>query len=233
VYNHIVKTILKEKAVKLRRNGYTYSDINKKLKKNIPKSTLSKWFKNLTLSPKQNTVLRKNISDKLIRSQQKAWRVNKKRRVEYLKSLKDKNIYLLQFLNKDIQKLLLSILYLGEGAKSKSTEHLSLGSSSASIIRLYLSFLKTCFKIDNSKFRVRIQCRADQNIKDLENYWQHVTGIQKKQFYLTYIDKRTINKPTLYKNYKGVCTIMYFDRSIQFELEFLANSVIKYLNRGR
>jgi len=81
--------------------------------------------------------------------------------------------------------------------------------------------------MDDTKFRVRIQCRFDQSIKDLENYWENITSINRKQFYPTYIDKRTKGKPTLKKDYKGVCTIHYFDRKIQLELIYLADAIIE------
>jgi len=224
---------LRKNAVKLRLQGNTYSDINKKLKKNIPKSTLSEWFRVLHFNSEQKLLLKQRTTQKLRMSQLKALRVNKRQRIAYLKGLKEKNKYLLKFLNTDTKKLLLAILYLGEGAKTRSTQFLSLGSSNPQIIRFYLLLLKECFEINNSKFRIRIQCRADQDIKKLETYWQRITKIPKKQFYPTYIDKRTINKPTLHKDYKGVCAVHYFDRSIQFELEFLAGSVLKYVIEGR
>lgn len=229
-YNIFMNFNLKEKAITLRKEGKTYSDINKILNKTIPKSTLSEWFKRIELTPDQKSHLDQNISQKLIKSQKKALRINRNRRIKYLENLRDKNLFLLKKLDRDTQKLLLAILYLGEGAKSKSTEHLSLGNTNPDTIRLYLNLLKNCFNIDESKFRIRIQCRYDQNIIKTENYWQKITKISKTQFYPTYIDKRTIGKPTLKYNYNGVCVVMYFDRSIQFELEFLANSVIKYLS---
>jgi hypothetical protein len=225
--------VLKEKAIILRQRGYTYTGINRVLKANIPKSTLCVWFKNIQLTKAQKLKLEENVSRKLKKSQIKAWRINKTRRTKYLKGLKNKNIYLLKNLDKNTQKLLLCILYLGEGGKSKGTQSLSLGSSNPNIIKLYFTLLRSCFEIDSSKFRIRIQCRADQDIKKLESYWKNVTKLPKNQFYPTYIDKRTIGKPTLHKDYKGVCATHYFDRSIQFELEFLANSVIKYLTKGR
>ena len=228
-----MQILLKEKAISLRQKGYTYTDINRVLKTNIPKSTLSEWFKYICLTPKQKLNLQENVSSKLRRSQKKAWRINKARRKQYLTGLKNKNIYLMNYLDTNTQKLLLCILYLGEGGKSKGTQSLSLGSSNPNIIKLYFKLLRNCFKIDSSKFRIRIQCRADQNIKRLESYWKNITRLPKKQFYPTYIDKRSIGKRTLRKDYYGVCATHYFDRSIQFELEFLASSVIKYLTEGR
>ena len=82
-------------------------------------------------------------------------------------------------------------------------------------VRLFfLKLFKNCYNIDESKFRVRIQCRFDQNVDALVEFWHEVTKIKKEQFYPTYIDKRTQGKPTLKKDYKGVCTIQYFNTEI-------------------
>lgn len=218
-----------DSARNLRLQGNTYSDIQKVLKQNFNKSTLSHWFKDLKLTKEQTTILEHNVNKKLIQAQLKSQMMNKERRITYFNGLRDKNIHLLPAIDAKVQKLLLSILYLGEGAKSKSTKHLSLGSSNPNIIKLYLSLLNNCFDIKKEKFRIRVQCRNDQNIEELESFWQKITKISKEQFYPTYIDRRSIGKPTLHKDYKGVCSVIYFDRSIQFELELLADSVIKYI----
>ena len=42
-----------------------------------------------------------------------------------------------------------------------------------------------------------------------------------KRFYPARIDKRTINKPTTKKDYKGVFVINYFDVDVQVELQSL------------
>ena|SRR3972149_7568071 len=225
--------ILKSEAIKLRLRGKTYSDINTKLNTNFTNSTLSSWLNNLVLTDFYKKRLKENIDRKLSKARIKAHETNRKKRLEYLEALKNKNLQLLNSLNLPVQKILLSVLYLAEGSKHKNTPFLSLGSSDPAIIKFYLSLLKKCFKIDNSKFRIRIQCRADQNIKSLENFWQKITGVTFERFYPTYIDKRTIGKKTLKKNYKGVCAVYYFDTSIQLELELLAISVIKYTLKGR
>lgn len=227
---HSVSTI--QSAKLLRTQGKTYSDIQLILKQGFNKSTLSYWFKDLKLTVKQKGLLKENIDKKLVYAQQKWQKLSKERRIIYFKKLTDKNLFLLPKIDNQVQKLLLSILYLGEGSKSKSTQNLSLGSASQKIIKLYLSLLKNSFQIDQSKFRIRIQCRDDQDTVLLENFWQKITDIPKDQFYPTYIDKRSVGKPTLHKDYMGVCTVMYFDRSIQFELELLADSVIKYIVKG-
>ncbi len=222
---------LKYKAEFLRKKGSTYYEINKILKTNIPKSTLSTWFKNINLTFEQKIILEKVLKEKSIESRKKALTTNKNKRIKYLEGLKMKNLFLLKNLDLNVQKSLLSILYLGEGAKSKSTGFLSLASSNFKITKLYLKLLTNCFLIDQKKFRVRIQARSDQDVAKLIDYWQNITQIPLSQFYPTYIDKRTISKTTTHTDYKGVCTVYYFDRSIQLELEILANSMIEYLTK--
>jgi len=120
----------------------------------------------------------------------------------------------------------LCILYLGEGAKYKSTKDLRLTNSDPDIIQLYLKLLFDLYKIETSKMRVRIQARNDQNINKLVAYWKKIINIPSIQFYPTYIDKRTSYIKTTRKKYMGVCTIIYFNTSIQIELEMLSKLII-------
>lgn len=225
--------LYKERAIKLRLLGHTYSEINANLPKKIPKSTLSEWLKNLKFTPLQKQNLECNVQNKIKRAQRKAVKVTKQAKINRLNLLRVKNSYLLPLINIDVQKIMLSILYLGEGSKSKSSQNMTLGSSNPKIVKLYITLLDNSFKIDKSKFRIRIQCRADQNILKLESFWQKITKIPKSQFYPTYVDKRTIGKQTNKINYKGVCAVTYFDRSIQYELELLYESMLKYVLKGR
>ena len=121
------------------------------------------------------------------------------------------------FKNRDIALIALSLLYLGEGSKTKRGS-LTFGNSDPFIIDMFLDLLRRCYEIDNSKFRCTVQCRADQDIKKLEKFWSKITKIPPSQFYGTRIDKRTIGKKTLKLEYKGVCRIDYFSADIFTEL---------------
>lgn len=219
----------KQFAIKLRSEGKTYLEIQKKLKRNIPKSTLSFWFKKILLPKSYYIRLKANNNKSLKKARTKALITNYNKNEYRLKLLKNKNLYLLKIVNQNIYKIILSILYLTEGAKYKSSRFLSFCSSDSKLIKLYLFLLFKCFSLDNSKFRVRIQCRYDQSRNDVENFWAKITNINKKQFYPTYFDKRTKGKQTIKTNYKGVCTVIYFDTNIQLELELLADSIIEHL----
>jgi hypothetical protein len=223
------KLLLRQKATALRKLGKTYSEIQKELKTKIAKNKLSYWCKGVVMPPwYKKKIIKINIAN-FSKARSLGQKALSEKRQTYLENLAKNNLVDISRLDKYTQKLLLSILYLGEGAKHSRSSTLTLGSSNPMIIKLYLKLLKNCYSIEKSKFRVRIQCRFDQNINDLEDYWEKITEIDKKQFYPTYIDQRTKGKPTLKKGYKGVCTIHYFNKEIQLGLGFLANEVIKKL----
>jgi len=70
----------------------------------------------------------------------------------------------------DVAKVALITLYLGEGSKNSARSSLTFGNSDPKVIDLFLTLVRKCYKIDETKFRCTIQCRADQDIKALENF---------------------------------------------------------------
>lgn len=216
---------LKNKAIILRKQGYTFKEIKKTLDKDIPKSTLSYWCRNVQTPEFYNEKIRNINLEHLEIIRKAAVKANKKKQEILFESIRNNNEYLKNYLDKNTYKLLLSMLCLGEGSKYKSTRRLTFCSSSPEIIKLYLKLFTDSYNLKEEKFRVNILCRADQNIEELEKFWQDLTKIEKSRFYKTRVDKRTIGKKTLKKDYKGVCVIMYFDTKIQLELEILAEQI--------
>lgn len=220
---------IKQKAVSLRKRGRTYSEIQEELNASIPKSTLSNWCASVKLSRKHQDRISKIISNNAKKGREKALIINKKKREEYLKSITDNNKHLLKTIEDvDVAKIALASLYLGEGCKTRRGA-LMFGNSNPFTISFFLRLLRQCYNIDESKFRCTVQCRADQNIKKLENFWFRITDIPLSQFYKARVDPRTENKPSKKKDYKGVCRIDYF--SAEIFLEIL--QIIKIIQKGR
>lgn len=214
---------LKTKVQQLRSEGKTYTEISVILKYKIPKSTLSYWCKKIQTPPSYSKKIKKIININAAKGRLAAVRVNKIKRQEYLQKIYNSNIGILKFIKgSDVAKLILAALYLGEGSKTRKGA-IHFGNSDPGIIKLFLKLLRQVYKIDETKFRITIQCRADQNTKVLENFWQILTKISKKQFYTTRIDPRTIGKPSKKKNYKGVCCVDYFSADVYNELMIIGN----------
>lgn len=218
---------IKEKAIKLRKQGRTYSEIQKSLGTRIPKSTLSYWCCKIELPKKHRDRIRELILRNAHKGREVALIVNRVKREKYLKSVADRNKHLAKALrNKDIAKITLAMLYLGEGGKNQRGS-LLFGNSDPFIISLFLSSLRYCYNIDESKFRCTLMCRADQNTKKLEKFWSNITKIPLSQFYKFRKDARTIGKPTKKKDYKGVCKIDYFSSDLYTELMMIPRTIYK------
>jgi hypothetical protein len=122
-----------------------------------------------------------------------------------------------------IHRVAAAMLYLAEGAKSEG--QFRFGNSDPQVIRYWLHLLRSNFDIDESKFRIQVMYRADQNIEELEHYWSMVTGI--KRFIKGHLDLRTQGKATKRADYKGVCSICYHDVALRRYLDALAQGLME------
>lgn len=218
----------KPKAVVLRKKGRTYGEIKRIIGEPIPKSTFSHWFRNIIISEAYKRRLDKNILKNIQRAQVKALVSNRLRREKYIQEVRNRVKHLIiKLRNRDTAKIALAMLFLGEGAK-RAKGSVMFGNSDPKTVELFLKLLRYSYKIDESKFRCTLQCRADQNIKKLEKFWSRITNIPFSQFYKARVDLRTIGKPSKRLDYKGVCRIDYFSGDIFMELK----QIIEVITRG-
>jgi len=171
---------LKEKAIRLRNAGYSYSMINDKL--GIPKATLSNWLAFIPFQPNEE-VLKKVGKAKL-------------KSALYKQNLKFEDIAKMQLeASEDVGLLserdifMLGIgLYMGEGAKA--FEQVQITNSDPIIIKTAIMWLKTFLKLDIKNFTISIHAYPDTDLIESVNFWSRETGIPKNQFYKTIIDTR-------------------------------------------
>lgn len=205
-----------QKVQALRAQGYTYREITTLTKCQIPKGTLSGWLKDIPLPDSYYLHIKESGHDNIT----KALIHNKKLLSARLTALRNKNKFLLHHIDKSVGKLILATLYWCEGNKYPSSRYLKFGNSDSGMISLFITLLRECYKLDESKFRLTVQCRADQNQDELTKYWTKVTNIPPSQHYPARIDTRSVGKPTQKVNYHGVCVVDYFCTDLQCELQF-------------
>lgn len=218
--------MLRNKVKRLREKGKTYPEIQKALSVKIPKSTLSNWCNGLLLPSNYKKKIKKLNTIHLNKVRKKALEKNKKIRESFLEEIKARNLFLADKLDKDILKIALAMLYLGEGSKWKSHRGLMLGNSDPNIIRLYLGLLKDCYFINIDSLRCRVLYRADQDINKLQRFWSRITKIPIKHFYKTVPDSRTKGKKTKKKDYMGVCVVSGGSTEIQQELQIISDLIL-------
>jgi hypothetical protein len=222
------KKLLKQKAIKLRQQGLSYTQIQEGLGLQVPKSTLSGWCMGIVLSheAQEKLELLRKVSNQETRTL--ALAANNAKRTQYLLSLDEHNFHLSKLVEeKNIAQIALAMLYLGEGSKTNKGA-LYFGNSNPVVIKLFMKLLRQCYPINETKFRASIQCRYDQDIQVLEVFWSDLTKIPLCQFYAARIDKRTIGNPTKKPDYKGVLRVDYFSAAVFHDIL----STIKTITMG-
>lgn len=222
-----MKPLLREKVRRLRSKGSTYSEIARAINGAVSRSTISLWCRNVRLPESYPGKLSRIAKE----SREKARKVLDERATEerrlFAASVSRNNTKLLRLIkdDPDVQKIALTMLYLGEGAKWKGHRGLMLGSSDPSIVCLYVQLLKLVYAIPKEKLRVSVLYRADQDFNKLRRFWSKTLSIPSRQFYKSKPDPRTVGKPTRNKNYRGVCVITCGGTEKQLELELLSNLI--------
>lgn len=215
----------KLEAIRLRKLGRTYGEIRKTLGIDIPKSTLFCWLSKIQLTNIARDSLKLAAENNIKNARIIAIKKSKEKRIKHLKDIATKVEHLKKIKkDTDIAKIILAVLYLGEGGKSRKSS-LMLGNSDPAIIKLFLALLRQNYPIDENKFRCTVQCRADQDIPELEKFWSNTTGISPHNFYKARVDSRTIGKKSKKPAYKGVCRIDYFSAAIYNEIKVIMEIV--------
>lgn len=223
---------LRTKAINLRKQGMTYSQILISLSEPVTKSTLSYWLKSIKLTNQQNQRIKLVNLKNLGYAREAARKIQSEKRNRNLIETRNEFASLRPLLeNQKIAKIALIMLYLCEGSLTRKGG-LMFGNSNPYIITLFLHFLRKSYAIQEDKFRCTVQCRADQNPEELKKFWSRTTGIQEKYFYRPQIDKRTIGKVTKKPEYRGVCRIDYFSAKIYNELTEMARLLGKESSLG-
>lgn len=213
---------LREEARRLRREGWSLGEISAKL--GPPKNTLTLWVRGVELSPEQRVSLKEREAAATARNQVLAAKAHRRAKLERLDAARDKAQVILDKPHNPhlANHIAAAMLYLGEGAKADGV--MAFANSNPQVIRYWLYLLRTSFAIDEGKLRLQLMYRADQNVDELMLYWSELTGVSK--FIRGSMDPRTLGKPTKRLDYKGVCSVVYYDVALRHYLDALAHELM-------
>jgi transcriptional regulator with XRE-family HTH domain len=175
---------LKDKAVELRNEGYSYTAISEKIA--VAKSTLSDWLSGMSYSPN------KEMLEKIGKARIASNAFKKRAKSESLllaKAQAETDIG--NMTNRDLFMLGLG-LYLGEGTKTHNNVRVI--NSNPKIITLAIRwFGEVCgLKMDN--FKIRLHLYPDNNVVECQKYWSLQTKVPVSSFYKAHIDARKDKK---------------------------------------
>ncbi len=213
---------IKNKAIKLRKAGYSLFEISQKLK--VSKSTASIWLRKVNLG----LAAQKRLSNRILLSSKKGLQSIQNKR-NLVKVEIEKSVMLLQTqikIHKNIKKLLCAMLFWAEGEK-KSLSSVVFINSDPIMISTFLKLFRTSFNLDEKKFRILVHVHEYHNDKLIKKYWSKLTQIPISQFYRSYLKANT--KKRIRQNYKGTISVRYYDYKIALELSMIYNRFARSL----
>ena len=218
---------IKRRAEKLKKSGKSYSEIMSLLR--VPKSTLSSWLgkKFAHFTKEQQDVHLAKIRKIALAAVQK--RI-KKRDEEVSRSV-GKEVAGYPIKNPGFLKTILGMLYWAEGAKYKGVSGLKIVNTDPDLLRLYITLLRKCYKINEDKFRIRLHLHYYHNKGRARKFWSDVLGIPESRPVAVFVKKRSRSK-RFRKNFMGICFVNYCDSSIRREILEINRQLLKKLVRS-
>jgi len=202
---------VKEKAISLRRRGYSIKEVAENL--HIAKSTSSLWLRDISL----NKRAKERLLDRRILGQYKASLTWQKKRAVVRQKLEKKTLEALRGvkIDKRQNKIYCGLLFWCKGAK-ETKYGLRFINSDPELIQTFLGLLRKAFDIDENKFRICLHLHQYHDDKKQKRYWSEIAKIPEGQFIKIYRKPNTGKR--LRKDYPGCASIYYYDVKVAREL---------------
>jgi transcriptional regulator with XRE-family HTH domain len=113
-------------------------------------------------------------------------------------------------------------LYLGEGFKRDG--QVGMANTNPQVLRLFVTWLRRCFEIDESRLRVRLYLHEGLDLRAAEQFWSKLLDIPPSQFRQAYraAADRTLRRT---KHVNGCPAITYCDSALHRRVMGLARAL--------
>ncbi|MBU1092669.1 hypothetical protein KJ836_03290 [Patescibacteria group bacterium] len=208
-----MKLAIKEKAIALRKRGYSLREISEQLF--IAKSTASLWTQNVEMPKSALKRLESRVKKCVIISSQKhIATTNAERDMFFGKAMKKiKNRF--PNISVDESKFYTTLIYWCEGAKSTDNV-IKFANSDPKLVLFFLAVFRKGFGLKLEKFKAILHLHEYHNEKQQIKFWSKITGIPIDQFYHSYHKPHTGKR--IKPDYPGCITINYYDKIVAREV---------------
>lgn len=197
----------KEKVLRLRKKGYSYSKIQSLVK--VSKSTLSLWLRTMPLSHEQIQLLR-GKNPKRIERYRETMRLKKDvRAAESLKKVKE---HFGTFSKREIELAGL-FLYWGEGTKAAEST-VAITNTDPDVLKFFLKWLNG-FGIKNTEVKVVLHLYKDMDVEKATKFWASYLKVPRKCFRKPYIKDSKLSDLSYKSGFgHGTCSVMYYSQEL-------------------
>lgn len=174
---------VKEKAIRLRSQGYSYNLIADKT--GVSKSTLHGWLAQVPYTPNAE------VTERIGRGRAKATETKHKQKLARFKIAQKNAQNDIKRLTKRDRFMFGLAIYLGEGEKN---ENVGIINSDPNIVVFMIGWLEEHYGVGVDNLTLAIHLYPDNNTAACLQFWSEMTGIPRKQFGKTQIDRRKNKK---------------------------------------
>ncbi|HEX4104415.1 MAG TPA: helix-turn-helix domain-containing protein [Candidatus Paceibacterota bacterium] len=204
----MAKREAQQRAIQLRKEGKSYSEIKKEL--GVSKSTLSVWLRERPLSEARLKALRdwnhvriEHYRETRRRNREKALMAVYQKEKGYINKLTARDIFIGGL-----------FLYWGEGGKTRTME-VSLSNTNPAIVKAFIVWLQKSFGIPKEEIKIRLHLYRDMDISKEVKFWSKTLKVGRKNFKKPYIKKSALAELS-YKNGfgHGTCNVLLFNAMV-------------------
>lgn len=197
----------KSEAIRMRKEGASYSQIKKKIK--VSKSSLSLWLHDMPLPEKRlrelrdwNAVRIERFQNTMRGKREARWAHVRKRAVKDIGTLSKRELLIAGL-----------FLYWGEGTKT-SIANTSLSNTDPAMILFFINWLRS-LGVSKDNLRVHVHLYSDMEVQRELHYWSKTLDMPLSSFRKPYIktSKRSgLSYPQKFTH--GTCNLIYENRDI-------------------
>lgn len=199
----------KNKAVKLRKSGFSYSEILKQIP--VAKSTLSLWLNSVKLSKNQQ----QRLTEKKLAAMERGWQSYRRKKNLIAEETKEKARKDISLLSERDSWLIGTALYWGEGSKEKKHSPgvgVRFSNSDSSMIMFFVNWLISIVRVPREElyFELYIHENYRHRLKKVIKYWAQKTNFPESTFSRIYFKKNKIktNRKNTGDDYYGLIRIV-------------------------
>lgn len=199
--------MVKKKAVEMRRNGRTYSEILKIIP--VAKSTLSLWLKDVGLSQSQS----QKISKKRVDAARKGGDRRRMQRVLETEKIQHEARESIGKISERELFLIGVALYWAEGSKQKEnlvSAGVTFSNSDVEMVVVFLKWLEMLrIHPDRIIFELYIHVSAKEKVPEIQHYWSKMLNSSINKFSCVYFKKGNgkTNRRNIGREYHGLIRI--------------------------
>jgi hypothetical protein len=204
----------KELVQSLRHQGLSYREIFSRIPFSLSKSTVSRWCKDIELTPERLDRLDRLFKDGSYRGRLLGRKTTQHRRVAEIEAIEAKARAEAAEWRRNELWVAGLMLYWAEGSK---TRQVGVSNSDPRLVTFMMKWFRECCRVPEAKLKAYLNIHSGQDDISVKEFWSRVTGLPLSQFGKSYVKKEGTghrkNRP-----YRGTVRISICDTNLLWKI---------------